>query len=125
MDYQEEIHRTSELQLSLSPSSITISRGTMHQIGDPDYIQLMIDDEVTRIVVLAQPCDLGDTLPVPNDDCNRTDPVIYHSCSKLLSVIWEKRNWNKDMSYIVSGTKTQVQGLVVFDLLSAMAWELE
>ena len=123
MQYQEEIQCASELQLSLSQSSITISRGTMHQMGDPDYIQMMIDDEVTRIVVLAQPCDLGDTLPVLNDDCNKTNPVIYHGCSKLLSIIWKKRNWNTVMSYIVIGTKTQVHGLVVFDLLSAMAWE--
>ena len=123
MQHQKEIQWTSELQLSLSPSSITISRGTMHQIGDPDYIQLMIDDEVTRIVILAQPYDMGDTLPVLNDDSNKASPVIYNNCSELLSIIWEKRKWNKAWSYIVSGSETRIQGLVVFDLLSAMAWE--
>ena len=95
----------------------------MHQIGDPDYIQLMIDDAATRMVVFAQPCDMGDTLPVLNDDCNRMNPVIYQGCNGLLSIIWEKRNWNKMRSYIVSGAQTQVRDIVVFDLLSAMAWK--
>ena len=58
----------------------------MHQIGDPDYIQLMIDDAATRMLILAQPCDMGDTLPVLNDDTppdNKKSRLILYEQSGL------------------------------------------
>ena len=58
----------------------------MHQLGDPDNIQLMIDDAATRMVVFAQPCDMGDTLPVLNDDTppdNKKSRLILYEQSGL------------------------------------------
>ena len=122
MQHQEEIQWTSELQLSLSPSSITISRGTMHQIGDPDYIQLMIDEDKTRIAILASPADLGDVLPVPNGPDDVRNPVVYQECDDLLEPIWDTFHWDRNKNYIITGKVTRIPDILIFDLLSAICW---
>ncbi|MCM1183462.1 MAG: hypothetical protein NC337_08815 [Roseburia sp.] len=99
-------------------SRIRIHRNTLHLLGDPEYIQLLVNPERLTLAILP-----SQRLKTAN--AVRWDRIAESKSCELYSKILIRQlgsicpNWKTDGKYRLYGTYTPDRRLIQFDMASA------
>ncbi|MEI8390379.1 MAG: hypothetical protein WCG23_10910 [bacterium] len=109
------------ISVNLKRPVIRIHKDTLHSIGNPDYVLLLVNPKEGTLAVL------------PSD---RSDPKAHHISKKSLtnkksfelyssSLVKNLRNlcsdWENDKSYRIYGETVQNQDIIRFDMAEAVS----
>ena len=104
------------LCVDLRKNRIRIHKQTLHMMGDPEYIQLLVNPETHVIAVRKSIRE--DFLAHKVSKAQLTSKNCYELYSKILvgQLCKVKTDWDKNESYRIYGELFPEQGLASFDM---------
>ena len=93
---------------------IKLSKQVIDKLGVPKHIRLLVNSE--RLLFAVQPCEEDDysSFAVPMNLNAKTGVRLYSIT--LISLIWDKMNWDKNKTHNVVGVWSEKNNAVLFNL---------
>ena len=109
------------LLVDFKKNRIRISKHTLHLLGDPDYIQLLVNPNTNTIAIR---CTTG------NDHLShriKWDELLQHKCCELYSRAFlhtlrsSSAQWEENKAYRIYGTVLSIHNLAEFPMKESIA----
>ena len=106
--------------IDLKKDRIRIYKKTLHAIGDPKYILLLVNPEERAIVILRSDMDDQRAVRLPQARFNDKQCFELHSKALIQNLRCMSADWVDDYSYRIYGDVVDSEGVAQFCISDAL-----